>query len=134
MIILGVLTIDEIKQIINKAKEYDKGEEKSLFIELLYLTGSRPKEILTLTWHDIKEEDGEYYILFKNAIINQKVIISKQLFDRLAKIKTNTNNSLFNLSKDELKDTMQRLKNDLDNNNIHFHAIRKTSIINGGKM
>lgn len=134
MIILGVLTIDEIKQIINKAKEYDKGEEKSLFMEVLYLTGLRPKEILTLTWDNVKEKDGECYILFKNAIINQKVTISKQLFNRLVKIKANTNNSLFNLSEDELKNTVQRLKNDLGNNNIHFHAIRKTSIINGGKM
>lgn len=129
----GVLSFDEIEEMINAVKSHPKGEIKSLLIETATITGIRLSSLLDLKWNENIFRKNGYWVIStidKNKVHEKP--ITNSLYQRLRNIKTAESNRIFNLNKKTCQKMIQTLCNELGidykTRNIVFHSLKKSGI------
>lgn len=129
------MTMDEVKQVIELVKKTDLGEQKSLLVELAFVTAFRKSSLLNIKWHDIETRNGFYVIkaLGKGKKWDTKKI-SDDLYVRLLEYKAKHNlendDKVFSMSSKTVDRMMEFVRNNIDfgQRNITFHSFKKSSI------
>ncbi|PAD70634.1 hypothetical protein CHH83_02190 [Bacillus sp. 7586-K] len=126
----GVLTVDEVFKMAELAlEERRNGLTKKLFILFSLDTCVRLNAGLNIKWSDFDVRDDHVmvrYIDKGNKEFRPK--ISKCFYEQLLEIKNDDEDRVFNISKDSVQDTFQRLRDKMGirkERNIVFHSIRK---------
>lgn len=131
----GILTWEEVLQMIEIVKKQRKGTCKALLIETATITGIRVDALLRLELKDIKQIDGYRVIevLDKGQKIDEKPI-SEELYQRIVayveKRKSNETR-IFDISKKSVNNMMKQLREEMNishERNITFHSFKKTGI------
>lgn len=130
------LTEDEIVELIALSlEESRKPFEKSVYVELSYVTAFRLSAKLELKWTDIVFEDGVYALRVKEKGNKEKYqAISNELYDKLMLLKEQNKDSeyIFTISKRTAQDFVQHIAYtkmgiNKDVRKITDHSIRKGS-------
>lgn len=134
----GMLHNDEYEAIVEAVKTQYKGEQKSLLVELGYLTSFRMSALRNLTWNDFMyESDKNVYVVtsIEKGEKECKRDISVDMYNRLREEQYNpydTSGKVFGLSEKTIGLMMKRACEDLgidhDKRKIVFHSIRKASV------
>jgi integrase len=133
----GYFSKEEMLMMIEKAKEYPNGLEKSLLIKLACVTSFRCTSLLNLTWRHIKKHDENTYQVFaKEEAIGKRnkkdeKSIDKELYEELMQLKGGKfdDNKIFHMHRKSAWDLIQRLVDDLGldpdgDRHLTFHSIR----------
>lgn len=129
-------THNEILQMIKKAKEYSKGEMKSLLIEFAYTTAWRKEAILDgFTYGDMyKVKDNcDYWLcdIVDKGDKEDTKPISNDLYERLCALNPNheEDDLVFPISNTAVDNFIKQLNEDLGiKGNKTFHGIKKASV------
>lgn len=129
------MTMEEVRKVIDFIKTTRKGTEKSMFIEMAFVTAFRKESIRKLTFNDIYNHDGDWVVEtidkgnkkshskistdFYNRIMEFKEDKKKANSDRIFKLTNKTINRMMNVIRDEI---------DFGQRNIVFHSLKKASI------
>ena len=137
------LTHEEVLMIIDLVSKTRKGKEKSLLVRLAYATAFRKESLLTMTWNQIVEIDGQWYakVLGKGNKMSHKKI-SDDLYNTLMEFKAVTGREkIFQLTEKTVQKMMNYIRENLDfgDRKIVFHSFKKASInevniITGGDL
>ena len=137
------LTHEEVLIIIDLVSKTRKGKEKSLLVRLAYATAFRKESLLTMTWNQIVEIDGQWYakVLGKGNKMSHKKI-SDDLYNTLMEFKAETGrDKIFQLTEKTVQKMMNYIRENLDfgDRKIVFHSFKKASInevniITGGDL
>lgn len=115
-------------QIVNEIRrtESENGVQKILLVQLAVETGLRLNELLNLKWSDFKVDGDQIVILSVYRGRNQRKIVSRRLYERLEKIKSEE--SVFNLSVHVIQRMFKRLRDVIElDYELNFHSLRKLS-------
>lgn len=126
------MTHEEIIEAIRLVLETRKGFEKSLLIRLAYATAFRKESLQNLTWKDISNKDGVWFIktLGKGNVWDFKKI-SNDLHDELMKLKElNGGEKIFQLTDRTINKMLNYIRENIDfgERRITFHSLKKSSI------
>jgi integrase len=128
----GSLSVEEVLQMAELAKqEKRKGMIKYYLILFALDTCIRQNALLNLKWSNFIEQDDNKIIVEGVDKGNKEFRkeISPEFYKELLTIKTDDNDIVFNITKRELFDMMQRLKTKMnipESRRIVFHSIRRT--------
>lgn len=132
---IGYLTLDEMVEMVEQARDLSRGLEKSLFLELGYKTSIRLEALLTVTVRNFKKVSDDIYLVCvkdkNNKVTSQP--ISNQFYQRLMQLKTSDDKDerLFKFSNTTVQDTINTLKDRMNidpERNVSFHSVRKVLI------
>ena len=126
------MTHEEILQAINLVSETRKGFEKGLMIRVAYATAFRRESISSLTWKDIINRDGVWFIktLGKGNKWDYKKI-SNDLYNSLMEQKELVGGEkIFELTKKTIDRMLNYIRKNIDfgDRRITFHSLKKSSI------
>src|SRR6185312_6471082 len=126
------MTHEEILQAINLVSETRKGFEKGLMIRVAYATAFRRESISSLTWKDIINRDGVWFIktLGKGNKWDYKKI-SNDLYNSLMEQKELVGgDKIFELTKKTIDRMLNYIRKNIDfgDRRITFHSLKKSSI------
>lgn len=130
------MTAKEVMEAINIIKSTRKGEEKSLFIEVAFVTAFRKESIKTITMDSIyRHSDGEYVVevIDKGNVKSQSKIsedLYKRLFEFSKREKKKLNEPIFVLTNKTIRGMMDYIRDNIDfgKRRIVFHSLKKASI------
>lgn len=130
------MTFDEVMKAIELIKETRKGEEKSLFIEMAFVTAFRKESLKTISMNSIyKHNDGEYVVeVIDKGNRKSKNKISKDLYERLYSFakseEKGLDESIFVLTNKTIRGMMNHIRKNIDfgKRRIVFHSLKKASI------
>lgn len=130
------MTFDEVMKAIELVKGTRKGEEKSLFIEMAFVTAFRKESLKTISMNSIyKHNDDEYVVeVVDKGNKKSKNKISKDLYERLYKFakseNKDLNDNLFVLTNKTIRGMMDYIRENIDfgKRRIVFHSLKKASI------
>jgi len=126
------MTHEEIIHTINILSKTRKGFEKGLMIRVAYATAFRKESIQNLTWNDIINIDGIWFMktLGKGNKMDYKKI-SNDLYDELMKQKELIGgDNIFQLTNRTINKMLNYIRENIDfgERNITFHSLKKSSI------
>lgn len=128
-------THNEMTMIINKARDYNDGEMKSILLEMAYITAWRKEALLNLQYGNIyKHNDKSDYWLVNIVDKGDKEdtkAIPDDLYQRILSIRENPEDDdfVFPISSTSVDILISILKRDLKIvGNKSFHGIKKASI------
>jgi len=133
----GILTYEEVMQMINLSKGMKNGEEVSLFIELGFKTSIRLNGLLEMTWNDIylRHQHGKDIRVIEIIEKGSKhtKAISDEVYSRLEKLKCDDNNSRVfrNLHAHKVGKIIKELSEQMGidpRRNIRFHSLKKAGV------
>lgn len=121
-----------VKEFLNQARfEKFKNEEKQAIIILAVDSGLRTEELLSLNSNNFTDK-GDKIVISGRGKGNKPfdVAISELTYERIMTLLKYPKNKLFSLSPKNLRDMMERLKEQLgyENINYSFHSFRKSAI------
>ena len=127
-----MLNLDEVKEAMSIVSKTKNGFEKSLLIEIAFVTALRKSVLLGLTWDSIYEENGMFIIktLGKGNKWSLKRI-DEDLYMKLMGHKDKVQRkSVFAMSSTTVQRMMELIKREMEfgNRNITFHSFKKASI------
>lgn len=128
----GVLTPEEAMEMIERAKVYRNGEEKSVFLELAWNTSIRVSALLNATWKNInKLNNGQWEIAVKDKTKMNKQGVPSDLYEKLMTLKQNNNEKIFSFSYTTIHELVKQLSQEMnipEERNISPHSFRKSLI------
>lgn len=136
----GDFSHEEIKMMIEKAKTYANGEEKSMFILLSCITSFRVSSTLNLTWKHIKKHDDETYVVYAQGKATGKgnkkdeKSISRDVYEQLLELKgKHEDDKIFHMSRKSVWEFMKMLIVDLGldvegERNLSTHSLKNFGI------
>ncbi|HZG72571.1 MAG TPA: site-specific integrase, partial [Chondromyces sp.] len=130
---VGVLSVQEAITMVELAKELPNGEEKSLIIELAYMTSIRISAILNITWDKFSFIGNDLWeIKIKDKGKKNKKPIFDETYQRLYKaMKRAGEEKVFTLSYTTIYDTIKELAKRMgisEERKISPHSLKKTMI------
>lgn len=132
--VIGVLTVEEAKQLVELAKNLPNGLEKSLLIELAYKTSIRLGAILSLKLDNFKKHDDEIWIIevIDKGNKKDKKPISNEFYNRLINtLNRQKEERLFQMSRTTINDAISEICKQMNitkDRNISFHSLKKVAI------
>lgn len=133
----GVLTVDEVFEMIERVKKQYKGLEKSLLVEMALRTSFRKESLLSLKWDDIvyNEAEGLYIVtvIGKGKKKSEKPI-PDSFYQRLLVLKYNRkagDGLVFHLDSKTPDAMITSLCEEMGiskERNVKFHSLKKTLI------
>lgn len=128
----GVLSVHEVEEMIQLAKELPNGKEKSIFIDLAYSTSMRVSALLSLTWKQIKFiKSGQWEIRLKDKGKENVKGIPDELYQMLLTLKRDNVEKVFTMSYTTVYDTIKELCAKMgipEHRNITPHSLKKVLI------
>lgn len=128
----GVLTPKEAMEMIERAKKYPNGEEKSIYLELAWNTSIRVSALLNATWKNIiRLDNGQWEIRVKDKRKLNKQGIPHDLYERLITLKRDGTDNIFSLSYSTIYELVYQLRKEMnipEERNISPHSVRKSLI------
>lgn len=126
------MTHEEIIKAINLVSTTRKGFEKGLMIRVAYATAFRKESIQNLTWKDIVNREGIWFLktLGKGNKWSYKKI-SNDLYDELMKQKELVGgDKIFQLTDKTIRKMLDYIRKNIDfsDRKITFHSLKKSSI------
>ena len=124
-------TESEAVAMIEKAKEYENGEKKSLLLRLAFDTAFRKSALLSLKRENFVIRDDKFYtwVYDKGRKKDTKPIMEELYEYIISSLDTYPKAALFNMSSRTTERLIIKLKNDLKiRGNKTFHSLKKTSI------
>lgn len=127
-----MMSIEEVNKAMDIVSKTRNGYEKKLLIKLAFSTAFRKTVLLNLTWENIYESKGHYYIktLGKGNKWSIKRI-DEDLYKELMTHKQLTHRkNVFNLSTSTVQRMMDKINQEMDfgKRRITFHSFKKASI------
>ena len=126
----GILDWNEVEQMIELVKWEQRGDEKSILIELGARTSFRLDALLNLKWTDFKKINGVYVIsIVDKGEIHEKPIWEKD-YERIKYLQDRNREYVFSIDSKTVNRMMKRLvsKMGLKDRNITFHSLKKVGI------
>lgn len=137
------LTHEEVLAVIDLVSKTRKGSEKALLVRLAYATAFRKESILTMTWNQIVNIDGQWYakVMGKGNKWSHKKL-TDDLYETLMSFKEEVGrDNIFQLTNKTIRKMMDKIRESFDfgDRKIVFHSIKKASmnevnIITGGDL
>lgn len=131
----GVLTWEQVQEMMKLAEEEIKGDIKSALLETAVITCFRQTSLLNLTWNNIEKIDGVWVLCAEDDAIGKgkkasKKPINDDLYEKLMKIKEKYGErKIFPLQKRTVTVMMQRYRKALGlDDDIVFHSLKKCGI------
>lgn len=129
------LSLEEIKQIINLVSTTNLGKQKSLLIEMAFVTAFRKESLLSLNWNDLEYFNGYYTIkTIGKGKKNDIKKIPKNLYDKLIEYKNSSDSEsdskIFTMSSKTVDRMMLFINSNMNfgNRNITFHSFKKSAV------
>jgi site-specific recombinase XerD len=129
----GSLSVDEWMKMCELVKSQEKGEEKSVLIELAGRTSIRLSALLSIKIDNIRLIDGVYAVDVTDKG-NKKDLkaITVELFERMNKLaEQHADGTVFGLARNTIHNMMDTLCSEMnipENRNIVFHSLKKVAI------
>jgi integrase len=126
----GMITHEEMKEMIRLANELPNGQEKSLMLELASVTSFRLDALVQLKWSDFRKENDTWVIKTIDKSKTNEKSIRTDLYERL--LATKTDNKVFHMTAKTFERTIKTLATQIgidDDRNITFHSIKKYGIM-----
>lgn len=131
----GVLTWEEVQEMMKIAENEVKGDIKSALLETAVVTCFRQTSLLNLTWNNIEKIDGVWVLCAEDDAIGKgkkssKKPINDDLYAKLMNIKEKYGEKrIFPLQKKTVTLMMQRYRKALGlDDDIVFHSLKKCGI------
>lgn len=126
------LSVPEAIEMAEMAKELRNGEEKSLIIELAYMTSFRISAILDLTWDKFNYAGNDLWeIRINHKRKKDKKPIFDETYQRLKALKKSDTDKVFSVSYTTIYETIKMLAKKMgieDERKITPHSLKKTMI------
>lgn len=129
------LTLEEVQEAIELLSKTRKGEEKSLFVEMAFVTAFRKESIRSMTFDNIYNRDGEWVVEVidkGNKKVSSK--ITQDFYNRLMSFKAkedkDSSERIFILTNRTIGRMIEYMRDNMDfgQRNIVFHSLKKASI------
>lgn len=129
------MTLEEVQEAIRLLSKTRKGEEKSLFVEMAFVTAFRKESIRNMKYSDIYNRDGDWVIEVidkGNKKSNSK--ITEDFYERLMAFKSSENKKdddrIFILTNKTIRRMIEHIRDNIDfgQRRIVFHSLKKASI------
>ena len=127
-----ILTINEIKILFNEIDRQINNSKHSMYsvlYRLLYSSGLRISEILSITKSDYNEEYGALRILDSKNLISRNVVLSnsmKKIFDKYISNIKNKDDFIFNISYSTARNFFHKIIIKLSLEPCRIHDLRHT--------
>lgn len=131
----GILTHEEVLEILNLISKTRKGRDKALLIRVAYATAYRKSSLMEAKYNQIVDINGTKYLMVVgkgNKKRHKK--LSPDLYEELMQLKktnkASDEDNIFNLSKKTIDKMMEYIRKNMDFGErwIVFHSFKKASI------
>lgn len=129
------MTYSEVEEAIDLVYWTRKGEEKSLFIEMAFVTAFRKESLKSITLNDFYQHNGDWVVktIGKGNKRDDKKV-SEDLYERVLEFVKDENKSsndrIFSLTNKTINGMMNLIRKEIDfgERRITFHSIKKSSV------
>lgn len=129
------MTLEEVQESIELLSKTRKGEEKSLFIEMAFVTAFRKESIRSMTFDNIYNRDGDWVVeVIDKGNKTSSSKITQDFYDRLLDFKKreekNSGDRIFILTNKTIGRMIEHIRKNIDfgQRSIVFHSLKKASI------